>query len=702
MTPYRDNRGGGGISPSEEAIALPSRGDSSRFLGSEFVNLLFSVESIDGNPTVRSLQVEAVHPKVIGDKRVFDLSFLLPHIAVRNPTTLAQIVDPQLSMDARIDALRVGVINIAGVTTPLLPLNEPRYAVGHSPSADGFEPSFSVRQVVLTQFGDLLRGFSRRGITVIRNGEPWIQFHIVEGRSGLCDASLVVLPTGLELPLLDRGGRAVTDETLNEAVHEFTHLLLKGRYEPELKVLEAMASELTSRLKNNPEAPASLTRRNFGHEILLSAHDGLLWSKSGEDSRSHTNETLPGRYFEPRELPDGRVLWIRHQYRRLSSEVSFVMDSLEGAQCVIAFHYPTHAHSKVSRVARRIAAGTAWPMFQEITDLLHSFPRSGLSLMIPTSTDSYPPPVNALTREIERTVTGIECERGLFREGFDRFDRYLPDFVSELVKGRSPFMVTVFADSPGDMWWVQGFLDRDLRGALFAVNALGGSVVVSDLKVMHSRDSRRANLVNFFKTLAEDSSRLTQNLNYSSGMIESRHNLPTQSWRDAYAYAAMNDAISVCWEALMAERPFPTPLVASQSRWYTTRLSEGVWSVSLLSRGREKERLPHLINFKVTPEGVTEIAYSLGRRGLLGSLLGRRVWARGGEVLEVECLDGVVRAIAQSVSGRSGESFRRGLRHVSPALECSLLPLASLRDADPDHKRHNVLARLWDAIKGIF
>jgi len=702
MTPYRDNRVGGGISPSEDSIALPSRSEPSRFLGSEFVNLRFCVDSIDGNPTVRSLQVEAVHPKVVGDKRVFDLSFLLPHIAVRNPTTLAQIVDPQLSMDARIDALRVGVINIAGVTTPVPPLNEPRYAVGHSPSADGFEPSFSVRQVVLTQLSDLLRGFSRRGVTVIRNGEPWIQFHIVEGRSGLCDASLVVLPTGLELPLLDRGGRAVTDETLNGVVHDFTHLLLKGRYESELKVLEAMASELTSRVKNNPEAPTSLTRRNFGHEILLGAHDGLIWSKNAEDVKSHTHEPLPGQYFEPRELPDGRVLWIRHQSRGISSEVSFVTDSLEGGQCVISFHYPLHAHSRVSRVAKRISAGTTWPLFQEITELLHAEPRSGLSLIIPTSTDSYPPPVNALTREIERTVTGIECERGLFREGFDRFDQYLPDFVSELVKGRSPFMVTVFADSPADKWLVQGFLDRDLRGTLFAVNALGGSVVVSGLKAMHSRETQRGNLVKFFKTLAEDSGRLIQNLNYSSGMRESRHNLPTQSWRDAYAYAAMNDVIRVCWEALMAERPFPTPRVASESRWYTKRLSEGVWSVSLLSRGREKERLPHLINFKVTPEGVTEIAYSVGRRGLFGSLLGRRVWARVGGVIEVEYLDSVVRAIAQSVSGRLGESFRRGLRHASPALECSFLPLASLRHADPDHQRHNALARLWDAIKGIF
>ncbi len=706
MTLYHDNRGERDPAPTRLAapigkdVVFPEAKVLVHVLGSDFVNLRFSNRIIDGRPRVTSLQVEAVHPKVQGDKRVFDLSFVLEQISSAHPTTVAQIVDPHLSMEARLDALKIAVLNIARVTLPLLPLNEPRYGSGHSPSADGLEPSFSVRHVVLTHFSDLLQGYSRRGVTVVRNAEPWIQFHIIEGRSGLSDASLVVLPTGVELPLLDRTGSAVTEGSLNETIHDFTHLLLKGRYEPELKVLDSLASELTHRLNRNPDAPDTLKKRNFGHEIILAARDGLLWSQSGEASAAHAGKLPAELHFEARGLPDGRVLWIRHQCRRISSEVSLVMDSLEGGQCTISFHYPPHAHAKVARVAKKLSLGTTWPVFQEITDLLFAVPRSGLSLMFPTSTDSYPAQVNGLIKEVARVASGVHLERGLLREGFERFDGYLPDFVSELVKGRSPFMATIASESPADMWWVQGFLDRDLRGSVFAVNALGGSIVVSDPQALLSTDTHRGRLVKFFKTLVNDPARLTQNLNYSTGMRESRCNLPEKSWRDAFAYSTLVSVIEEVWEALVLEKCVSRSESAGWCRWHTKRLEDGVWSVSLLPRNRD--RLPYLINFKVAQEGVREIAYSYGRRGPLGSLLGRRIWMDGGGVIGSEYLDPTVRAIARSASGTLGHSVRYALSHISPGLEFSLLPLASLRECDPDHKRHDLLARLWNACKGIW
>lgn len=264
---------------------------------------------------VISLQVEAVNPKVAWDKRVFDLSFLLPRVHEVNPTTVSQIVDPRLSMESRLDALRIAVVNIAGITEYLAPLNEPRYAAGHAPSADGLEPSVSVKQVVLTQLADLLRGYSRRGVTLVRNAEPWVQFHITENDEGMCDASLVVLPAGLELPLLDRSGSSVTDATLNGTIHDFTHLLLKRRYDPELKVLESLAVELSQRLERNPDAPKSLKERNFRHEIVLAARDGILWAEDRKLATTAHREAPVERNFQARELPDGRVLWIRHLSR---------------------------------------------------------------------------------------------------------------------------------------------------------------------------------------------------------------------------------------------------------------------------------------------------------------------------------------------------------------------------------------------------
>ena len=701
MTFQHNNRNAKPV-PSDGGSSLPMEAGPCQILTSDFVNLRFSTRFVDNKLIVSSLQVEAVNPKVSGDKRVFDLSFLLPRVSERNSTTVAQVVDPRLSMDARLDALRVAVVNIAGVTEQLPPLNEPRYGAGHSPSADGLEPSFSVKQVVLTHLGDLLRGYSRRGVTLVRNAQPWIQFHITENEKGMCDASLVVLPTGLELPLLDRSGCAVTEQTLNGAIHDITHLLLKGRYEPELKVLEALALELTQRLNKNPDAPRSLTARNFGHEIIFAARDGILWA---EDSKAPAtgNQAVPvERNFEARELPDGRVLWIRHRSRRISSELSFVIDSLEGGQSTLSFHYPPHLHPKVARVAEKLSQGAQWPSFLEITDLLHAAPRTGLSVTIPTSSENYASAVNALVREIHREIPEMHIQRGLFWEPFGRFAEYLPDFVSELVKGRSPFSATIESQEPSDSWWIQGFLDRDLKGSLFAINALGASIVVSDHPCMHSPELQHTQLVKFYKTLSDDPSRLTHNPKYMTGMRELRRNLPDRTLRDAMAYSVVLEVVSTCWKALVKEGGFSPHKSASDVRWYTNRLAEGVWSVSLLTGRGVGGWLPYLINFTVTKDGVMEIAYSHGRRGLFGSLLGSRIWSQGACPIEGADVHAAVRAIAQRAKGSLPHTLRHAVRLISPSLDTSLFPWSSLRYADPDRKQYDLLSRLWEKFKAMW
>lgn len=690
------------VVPPEGEGELPLGSRQGHLLRGEFVNLRFSTQNVEGRSIVCALQVEAVHPKIVDDKRVYDLSFLLPRLQKSSPSTVAQIVNPTLSMDSRIDALRIAVVNIAKVTEHIAPLNQPRYATGQLPSVDGLEPSFAVKQVVLTQLPDIVRGYARRGITVVRNGEPWVQFLVIENEGGLCDASIVVLPSGLELPLLDFHGHSVTTETLSGSIHDLTHLLLKGRYESELKVLESLAAELSRRLDRNPDAPKSLTKRNFEHEIVLASRDGVLWASDNGGKPNRGGNVPTERDFKARELPDGRVLWIRHQTQRLSSEITLVTDSLEGAQYLISFHYPPHAHPKVASVARELSKGAAWPLFQGITDLLHQVPRSGLSIVIPTSSDIYPPGVNALMREVHRVVPEVSFSRGLFRLHLSKFDHYLPDFISELVKGRSPFMGVVESSDPTQAWWVQGFLDRDMRGTLFAVNGLGGTIVVSDHASLHSSDSQRSRLVKFFKTLADDSAQLTQNPNFTTDLRESRRNLPVTCWSDAMAYSHLSDTIARCWAALVREGGFSSQHNPVEASWSARRLREGVWSVSLLTRGGSVGWLPHLINFTVTKDGVMELAFSSGRRGPLGGLRGSRVWAQAARPIESELVYEVVRLIAQGAKGQLPQSFGRTVQLLDPSLGASLFPWSSLREADPEHDRHNVLRRLWNALRGIW
>jgi hypothetical protein len=559
------------------------------------------------------------------------------------------------------------------------------------------EPSFAIQSVVLTEFGDLLRGYARRGVTVVRNEDPWVQFQIVEDCDGLCDASLVVLPTGLELPLLDHRGRDVTEDTLNKTIHDLTHLLHKKRFESELKVLEALAVDLTARLGRNPDAPRALKKRNFVQEVVTASQDGLLWTKELSATKATPSAKVLDHSFKARELPDGRVLWLRHRRGRLDSEVRLVGESLEGARYELSFHYPPQSHQRVARLFELLLKGSDWPQFNGMTDLLNAVPRSAFGLMVPQSVASYPAAVNSLLREINRSSPDFTVERGLLRDAFKRFDYHLPDFVGEFVNGRSPFFTVIDNGDPAESWCVQAFLDRDLKGSVYAVNALGGSIAVCDQKLSTSTQFRRTQLLTFFKTLAEDSGRIRDNPHDTTGLFEVRRNLPDRRWNDARAYDTAARAAGLCWDALVKEGCFSPQQTASRMRWHSEKLSEGVWAVSIVAPTGRGGWLPQLINFNVIPEGITEVSYSWGLRGIFGGLLGRRVLPEEGGILTDEQAVSIVRALVRSSRGTLGTTESQAFRNISPDIRAT--SLSSLRAVDPDRDRYDLFKRIANYFK---
>lgn len=680
-----------------DAASLPLRSNESQVLENEFVALRFTMQQIDQQEIVTRLHLEARHPKVAGDVRVFDLTSILAEGYRKHPGTVAQIVHPGLSMDARLDALHTVAIHCAGMRDSIPPVNEPSFTTSAKRSLDGMEPTFGIKHVVLTEFGDALRGYSRRGVAVVRNEEPWVQFHIIENRDGLCDASVVVLPTGLELPLLDRGGHPVGEGTLNETLHDFTHLLRKGRYEPELKVLEKLAAELSQRLARNPDAPRTLTKRNFGHEVVLAAKDGLLWAKELSQTASGSPCKVSQRDLEARDLPDGRVLWVSHRQRRLSSEVTLIGESLEGARYELSFHYPPQTHQRVARIFDKVLSGTQWPQFNDMTELLHAVPRSAFAIIVLTSMESYPSAANSVMRQIHKVAPELTIERGLPQDTWYRMDPYLADFVAELVMGRSPFFTVIDNGNPAESWCVQAFLDRDLKGSVYAINALGGSIVVRDSHPPGSPQSRRAQLVKFFKTLADDSSRITSNPNYTTGFAETRRNLPERQWNDALAYDNCARAASICWEALVKEGCFAPQRSASDMRWHSQKVSDGVWSVSIVAPGGRHGWLPYLINFHVTSDGITQVSYSGGRRGILGGLWGKRISVEGGGTLLDDQVEHIVRTLIRNSRGSLGVSVASAVKNISSEIRCTFL--SSLRSVDPDRADFDLVKRLWSYLR---
>ena len=110
----------------------------SRVIEGDFVARRFAMHEIDEQEIVTRLHLEARHPKVVGDARIFDLSAILAEGGRRHPGTVAQIVNPELSMEARLDALRTVAVHFAGLRDSLLPLNEPSCSTMFKRSLDGW------------------------------------------------------------------------------------------------------------------------------------------------------------------------------------------------------------------------------------------------------------------------------------------------------------------------------------------------------------------------------------------------------------------------------------------------------------------------------------------------------------------------------------------------------------------------------------
>lgn len=701
MEHHFDEKRTGVVRGVEVSPRMPSEILEKRSIEGDYVTVRFATTTIDDAKVVVRLHLEAKHPKVPGDVRIFDLSHILAEGYRRHPPTVEQIVDSGLSLESRLDALKTVAVTLAGVREPLPPIHEAVYGSQTIRSLDGLEPTFAIKSVILTEFSDILRGYTRRAVTVVKNEEPWVQFHITERDEALCHASMVIMPSGLELPLVDRSGHSVSEATLDSALHDFTHLLQKVRYAPELCALETIAQELTERIGRNPDAPPALKRRNFGHEVVLAARDGVLWAKDPAIIASRRGvRPPPSNDFQARELPDGRFLWARHRPRPFSSDVALVGDSLEGARYELTFHFPPQMHQRVARLFAKIVNGARWPQFREMTDLLQSNPRTGLGIALSRGTDSYPSAVNALIRELSHALPEGSVERGLLPEDKEHLDPYLSDFVSEFVKGRSPFFVTIEAEDPSARWRVQAFLDRDLNGTVFAVNALGGSIVVSDNHLVGSPDFRRIQLMRFFTMLADDSARLTHNPNYTTGLSEARRNLPERSWEDAFGYAAALHGAALAREALTKEGLLSPERNARDIRWHTRKVREGVWAVSLIDESARGSWSPFMITITGSPYGVVEIAYSRGVRGPLGGLWGRRVRPSSGGGLSDDEISNVVRVIGRGLQGKLGMPEREAFATISPVIHATLL--SSLRDLDPDRERRDLLRRVWNFLKNIW
>jgi hypothetical protein len=101
-----------------------------------------------------------------------------------------------------------------------------------------------------------------------------VQFLLIEQEGAIRHGSMLLHPSHIEWPLLDRNGRYVTDQTVDATLHDFTHQLRQARQAPILRVMESLGREvgtesLKTRMLLKPSSDAPLCKRLGWHAEMI-------------------------------------------------------------------------------------------------------------------------------------------------------------------------------------------------------------------------------------------------------------------------------------------------------------------------------------------------------------------------------------------------------------------------------------------------
>ncbi len=671
-----------------------------REISSGCISLRLSEVVVEPAPIVKTLEVHVSHPKLPGHARIFDLSPFLHEGYRRSPCTIRQIVDPALSPESRLDAIRTLVVDICKISGRVPAAREfPSRHTSHDEVVDELEPSFEIRGELLTELGDVVRGYSRRCVVALRNNKPLVQFLLIEQEGVLRHASIILHPAQIEWPLLDRDGRYVTERTVDGAIHDLTHHLRQVRSAPTSRVMESLAKEVRARVSRNEDAPDLLRGRRFVQEAWAAYRDERGVSVDfGLPPLSPMLAPSEHAYI-PRHLPDGRACWVYHDIQNGRTDVLRLAGySRSGARFSVHVQYSSHMSWRVGAICEDLALSNGWPDLNPALALLRNSKRGGISFSYSTSPDSYPAAVNALIDSVRLICPHSEIGLGLWKDRDGRMEPYLSDIIGEFIKGRLPLHGSVGGKDPAHTWVFHAMLDDDLHGSVIFVNSLRGSLIMRSLQGADMAARGRA-LTHAFKELFESPELFLGSFHGKSAFDVTLFNLPHGGATERFS--RVNDFALAMWNGARSAGHFAYSESSGYAPWRACKGELGQWVVSLESIHSVREALPYVVACVVSERGVREVLVSYGARDPLGGLWGRRITAETGDTLfdesEVETL---VRVLSDGSSLVREESLTQRVQSVVPRAQVSLP--RSMRAIDPEAARKDLLPRFVKWLKNLW
>ena len=663
------------------AHTLPQDGVQQRTLqkrikGQHFA-IKFSVEQRAQDMRVTALSVDTIHPDVSGEGPSFCLDHVLVEAYRKSSRTLEQIIDPQVTDETRLEALGSIVFDLckgsAAADYVTRPLQKVKSLIVVPPVFDELEPVFAIQTKSGTTFIDLVNGQYRKVISVLRNDLTVLDFVVVERPGEMVEAYMRAAPIGIEWPILDKQGNPANSVTLNQAIHDYTYILRAMRAAPWARSLHRIASELERRQWEGGD-PSVV--EPFLLEFRDKVSDQQLW---GDDiSRTPVAQALApkGSTLRPRQLPDGRVLWLGLEaINRPDPSLQLHLSgfSTSGTEYHVLVMVPRSCERQMRRVYNEFLVAPGWEEISKSLTKLAAILGSRVCCEFSPSIESYPSVVNNLIERIAERGKERDVRRGVSPKSVLKDEEAASKFIQNFVHGRIPFFSSLTShsrsgDTPGTSWRVDAALDEELAGTLTFTNNLGGVVVLELASMLAGHDKRTQQLLHLFD-LAFDAPEMLRGalVNINDATIRTRL-IPEVGVDRCYREL---DGVALSWQrALLQTGQIATVDAMREIPWRVERLPDDRWQLSILETKQSGFSWKAAHALVVGAEGVEAAYLSCGERGLLGTLRGARVVPGGiRRVFSNEDLSIIIRIIASSELLRTQKELESTVREALPHLE---------------------------------
>lgn|GEM_PF-6654654 len=655
---------------------------------------------------VVGLYVDTIDPTMPGYARRFDLSQLCSTAAARSPRTLQQTVDPALSEDARLDALKCLVLRICQVPpgdiqgTEVVPQgNDPRQ---RGDSASGALECV-VRRVLCTSLEELFEGVQSRSLRVLRGHKPIVEFIVTEREAQLQGARMRIIPVGCEVPLLDDKGFAVDDDSLSRAIDDFFDIVRHCPDPSIAQVVELLAREYDIRRFKGQ----GRTIRPLG--VHLRSQIGTLRRNS---ERDEAHNSLTPEHFEfdsratwgSRRIEDGRMLWIGLRQPRWTGDVtSVVLHGWVGRS--IPFRVTVECPSWLGLSAQQLRAlfleGEMTPGGGLSVPRLAREPIDSVKYEIASDPRLYPETVNSFVRHKRKLFGDSAMGLGLL-VGRDPLQTVpVKEMIEEFTRvgARYPVWGSVSSKDVLSRWSFQGFVDENMQGRLFVSNPMGARI---SLQFEQPRGvgeaASNSTLEEALEVLFAEPERFWDYIEQlPSGCCR---NMTAPYVGEDLGSPVLAEVANMLWEQVEERYLFGRALLSRFVPWRVIPLLDGR-SAIVVARpdmcGREATPLFVLV---MGVSGIEEFLVSLGERSALGMLRGTLFIPQDAMTFDDSEMEEIVRFICCSIAGNEAGVLKKSVK--------DLIPLATQIDAvsmalfDPQREEKDLVLRALNWIRRLF